>query len=635
MTRLWHGLSVAAKLNLVLLLVLGLVISIAGSYTAQTARKDIEEKSLAELAKLNGVVLNMFDAYNESLIRSTEQLGDLFAAQFVRSFELQIGRDGQRKLLHGGAPLNDDTEQVDRFFRASGSMSSVFMRRGDDFVRIASSLKKDDGSRAVGMALPSDHPALPALLAGQPYTGRVSVVGRDLMTRYLPIVDASGKVVGSLAIGYDFTDSLKALKQKVLSIKVGETGYLYALDTQGKNSGVLTIHPAKEGANLSDAKASDGKLFVREMLNRRTGVIHYDWLNPGENAAREKVVVYQEFKPWGWIIASGSYLSEFNREADKVFLNIVLMGIATLVLAAVALYFYSRIQLRDRLHRLSMVAGRLAEGDFTVDTADRSRDEVGRVYAAMGLLVKRLAHVIGEVRANADHLSTASSQVSATAQSLSQATSEQASQVAETTRAVDQMSLLINANREMAKQGDAATSRAARDTELGGASVIRTTEAMRQIADKILIVDEIAYQTNLLALNAAIEAARAGQHGKGFAVVASEVRKLAERSQKAAEEIGRLAGDSVKQADEAGRRIGEVVPVIQLASSTVGKIANASVQQAASAHEIGETVHQLDQVVSQNAVASEELAATAEELTGQAEQLRQTMDYFVLPARAA
>ncbi|HET7775122.1 MAG TPA: methyl-accepting chemotaxis protein, partial [Azospira sp.] len=174
------------------------------------------------------------------------------------------------------------------------------------------------------------------------------------------------------------------------------------------------------------------------------------------------------------------------------------------------------------------------------------------------------------------------------------------------------------------------SSRAARDAKVGGQTVRATVDAMKQIADKVSIIDEIAYQTNLLALNAAIEAARAGEHGKGFAVVAGEVRKLAERSQSAALEIGQLAGDSVEQAEKAGIMFDDMVPNIERTAQLVKEISASSEEQAIGAGQINQAIGQVNQTTQHNASASEELAATAEELHSQAERLKGHIAFFRL-----
>ncbi|MDN6861063.1 methyl-accepting chemotaxis protein [Pseudomonas sp. CAN2814] len=287
------------------------------------------------------------------------------------------------------------------------------------------------------------------------------------------------------------------------------------------------------------------------------------------------------------------------------------------------------------LNRAVSVANSLAEGDLSVQVEVDSRDETGRLLGSMAHMTERLRSVMGDVRSAADALSSASEEVSATSQSLSQAATEQAASVEETTASVEQMSASIAQNTESAQITDGIAGKAANDAVDGGRAVREMVQAMKQIADKIGIIDDIAYQTNLLALNAAIEAARAGDHGKGFAVVAAEVRKLAERSQVAAQEIGGVASNSVELAEQAGRLLDEIVPNIQKTSDLVQEITAASQEQSSSAGQINIAMGQMNQITQQNASASEELAATAEEMNAQASQLQELIGYFRLEEAAA
>jgi methyl-accepting chemotaxis protein len=273
------------------------------------------------------------------------------------------------------------------------------------------------------------------------------------------------------------------------------------------------------------------------------------------------------------------------------------------------------------------VVNRVAAGDLTTHVTLRDKDDKSALFAIKSM-INQLSEIIGQVIGSAEALSSASQQVSATAQSLSQSSTEQAASLEETTASVEQMTASIAQNAENAKVTDNMATKAAKEAADGGTAVRDTVEAMKAIASKIGIIDDIAYQTNLLALNAAIEAARAGEHGKGFAVVAAEVRKLAERSQVAAQEIGQLAGSSVKLAEKAGKLLDEIVPSIHKTSDLVQEIASASTEQSAGLGQINGAMGQLNQATQQNASASEQLAATAEEMGGQAEQLQQLMQFF-------
>ena len=280
------------------------------------------------------------------------------------------------------------------------------------------------------------------------------------------------------------------------------------------------------------------------------------------------------------------------------------------------------------LSDVAEVLAAFAEGDLTKRVERDYQGLFGKVKDSANTTAENLTRVMGEVRSAADALTGAANQVSATAQSLSQAASEQAASVEETSSQIDVMSASISQNSDNARVTDGMATKASKEATDGGSAVSQTVVAMKQIAAKIGIVDDIAYQTNLLALNAAIEAARAGEHGKGFAVVAAEVRKLAERSQEAAREIGELAGSSVSTAERAGKLLDEIVPSIQKTSELVQEIAAASAEQSESVVQIGGAMGQLSKATQQNASASEELAATSEELSGQAEQLQQSIAFF-------
>ncbi|AKJ08128.1 methyl-accepting chemotaxis protein [Archangium gephyra] len=271
---------------------------------------------------------------------------------------------------------------------------------------------------------------------------------------------------------------------------------------------------------------------------------------------------------------------------------------------------------------------RLASGDLTTAIEVKGRDETAQMMAGMREMVQRLGGVLGEVRGAVGSLSGASGQVAAAAQALSQGTSTQAASVEETTTSLEQLSASISQNAETSKQLEQMAVRGAVEAEESGLAVNETVEAMAAIAERISIVEEIAYQTNLLALNAAVEAARAGEHGRGFAVVAAEVRKLAERSQKAAKEIGSLAGSSVKVAERSGKLLKELVPSIRKTAELVQQVAAVSREQASGVVQMNRAMVQVDQVTQRNASAAEELSSTAEELAAQAESLQQMMTFF-------
>jgi methyl-accepting chemotaxis protein len=284
--------------------------------------------------------------------------------------------------------------------------------------------------------------------------------------------------------------------------------------------------------------------------------------------------------------------------------------------------------LNDALLRMKDIAE--GEGDLTKRITIASSDEIGQLCSAANGFIEKIHGVISNVKNSASGLSDAANQVSSASQNLSSGSSEQAASVEETSSSLEEMSATVNQNAENSKQTESMATTASGQADEGGKQVAETVIAMKDIAEKIAIIEDIAYQTNLLALNAAIEAARAGDHGKGFAVVASEVRKLAGRSESAAGDISSLAKNSVAVAEGAGQLLEEIVPSIKKTADLVQEISASSEEQASGIGEITGAMGQLDTVTQNNAALAEELSATAEEMSAQTQALSDMMSFFTV-----
>jgi methyl-accepting chemotaxis protein len=364
----------------------------------------------------------------------------------------------------------------------------------------------------------------------------------------------------------------------------------------------------KDIESLSSA-ALEGRLNVRSDASRHHG--DFQKIISGVNATLDAVINplnvaadYVERISKGNMppVITADYKGDFN--AIKQNLNVLI----------------------EAINKITEAAKEIANGNLMVELNERSsQDELMQALAAM---VEKLVEVVRDVKSASDNVASGSVELSASAQQMSEGATEQAAAAEEASSSMEQMSSNVKQNADNAMQTEKIASKSANDAQEGGKAVLQTVAAMKEIAGKISIIEEIARQTNMLALNAAIEAARAGEHGKGFAVVASEVRKLAERSQNAAADISKLSISSVAVAEQAGEMLNKMVPDIQKTAELVQEISAACREQDTGAEQINKAIQQLDQVIQQNAGASEEVSSTSEELASQAEQLQGTIAFF-------
>jgi methyl-accepting chemotaxis protein len=357
-----------------------------------------------------------------------------------------------------------------------------------------------------------------------------------------------------------------------------------------------------------------------------------------ENTLPQLAKVQEHFRSMAGIVETGSEHLQAalqERGTNTKWIQITIAAVA-FILGIILAWFIEHStmkQLGSEPALLVRIARSLAQGDLTQLPQVKPGDETS-LAANIADMVIRIRQVVSNVYQGSESLTVASNEVSSTAQSLSQGATEQAASVEETGSSVEQVNASIQQNTENARITNDMAKTSAKEAQQGGEAVSRTVVAMKEIASKIGMIEEIAYKTNLLALNAAIEAARAGEHGKGFTVVATEVRKLAENSGATAQEINQLASNSVAIAEEAGRLLSEMVPNIVKTADLVEEITAASNEQAVGITQINEAMGQMDKATQQNAAASEELAATAQTLNGQALQLKKTVAFFKIDQTA-
>ncbi|MFN4118806.1 Cache 3/Cache 2 fusion domain-containing protein [Acidovorax sp.] len=639
-------LSLAAVLSLllVLLITMGIVSALLWQNFGRLSRGDAQQHA----AQLRTLV----QTFDETAQEQAKRDFALFKANFGGDFSLSEapGADGQPEatLAFGGASLNGDFEVVDRFTKDSmGAVATIFARTGDDYIRVTTSLKKQDGDRAYKTLLDRKHPAYELMNEGKTFIGRANLFGREYMTVYEPIRQGN-RTIGILFIGSDIGPILGKLNTVMAGQKLFATGAVYAVNiSSGPARGsVQGLAGAQAGLKL-DEKVDDAKAFLTSLAAiEQTGDFESTWsprrAGDGDNATRYMAV--ERYKPWNWAIVAEAPVAEMMAEARSVLAWLWMGVLVALVLLTVVLVAATRRLVGAPVQQLSTALGYLAQGDLTHAVALKSRDEIGNLAQAMEGFRTRLVESLGTVRTSADSVSAASNEIAQGNQDLSGRTESQASSLEETAASMEQLGATIRHNADSASQANQLAVNASRVAAQGGDVVSRVVSTMQdihtssqKIADIIGVIDGIAFQTNILALNAAVEAARAGEQGRGFAVVAAEVRNLAQRTAAEAKAIKELIGASsamVQQgselADQAGTTMQEVVSSIQRVADMVSEISAASNEQTAGVGQVSEAVTQLDQTTQQNAALVEEMAAAASSLRTQAEQMVAAIAQFDL-----
>lgn len=680
---LFSTLSIRNKLLVVILPIILLSFVILGFIATSKVRSALNDETIRQLQGTVASLSDMAMIANESTIRDADSKMNNLLQGFKGSFSLdqssniRVGEHDTPILRFNGNPVNMNFDQVDQFSRQNeNTVATVFARKGEDLIRVSTSLKKEDGSRAIGTFLGNAHPAFAPLMNGEIFHGKAKLFGHYYMTKYVPILGADRSVIGALFVGTNIDNVIEKLEKSIAAVKVGKSGYVYVMDNGAtKTRGEFVLHPDKKnvGKNVIDFKDVKGKLFFKEMLEQKSGRIDYWWKNENESKERKKFAIFVTTPVWGWLIAASGYTSELYAAAASIQLYIILASIICAAILAVLIAMTVR-KLLMPLKKTADALERIADGDLTVQLPAAGNDEIGIMQRACQQMVTKLNDMLRRTAGNASQLAAAANQLQATAEHMATGSEELVSQTGSVATASEEMSVTST---EIARNCATAANASDRSTESAstGARVVqdtisgmtslagqvretsKTIEALgsrsEQIGNIVGTIEDIADQTNLLALNAAIEAARAGEQGRGFAVVADEVRALAERTTKATKEISEMireiqnetrkavtamecgvseAEKGAESAVKSGEALDEIITRIDEVAVQVSQIATAAEQQTATTSEVTTNIQQITEVVQESARGAQESAMAARQLAGLASDLQDIVGQFKLSA---
>ena len=421
----------------------------------------LERKSTADISDETANLVHMIDMFDRSIRSQVERFDQILSSAFPQTFSLdtsrtmQVGHHTTAVLRHGASDLNMNEAIPDSFPSQTGVLASLFVKNGTDFVRMSTSDKLDGGEHGAGTILNREHPGYAQLHANKTYIGLSTELGQHYISKYTPINDANGELIGAMSVAIDVSSDMKVLQDRIKNRKVAETGYFYILNSrEGKNYGTVITGAKDEGKNLLDRKDANGKEFIKEILALKQGVTSYFWNNPesSESEGAEKIVGFSAFPKWNWVIVGEAYVDEATRDFDEIQNRFMLFGAIFLCIIGALLAGIIRHVVTLPLKRTKDAAHQLASGDLTTRLVVHQQDEIGQLMHAVNGISEGLSGIVTNVRQGSEQINNTSIEITSGNQDLFSRTEQQAASLEKTAAAMEQLTATVKQNADSAQR---------------------------------------------------------------------------------------------------------------------------------------------------------------------------------------